>query len=136
MTGTGTGRLARSGREVEWVDDPLHLDARARTARTPEEDWLRDLVRAVLFTAPGERVHRPEFGSGALQLVFQPTSVEIATTVQFVVQGALQQWVGHLVEIAGVDVAASEDSLHITVSWTDRRTGRTRSETFEAGVPS
>ena len=131
-----SGRLGRSGHEVDWVDDPLHLDVRARTAHISEDDWLRDLVRAVLFTAPGERVHRPDFGSGVLQLVFQPTSVEVATTVQFVVQGALQQWVGHLIEIGGVDVAATEDSLHITVSWTDRRSGQTRSETFEAGVPS
>jgi hypothetical protein len=128
-----SARLARSGREVQWIDDPLHVDARGRTATTHEQDWLRDLVRAVLFTAPGERVHRPDFGSGVLQLVFQPASAEVATTVQFVIQGALQQWVGHLVEIGGVDVTGTSDSLRITVTWTDRRTGHTRSETFEAG---
>ena len=57
---------------------------------------------------PGERPHRPDFGSGVLQLLFEPATTEVAATVQFVVQGALQQWLGHLVEIDGVEVRAEE----------------------------
>ena len=48
----------------------------------------------MLFTAPGERVNRPDFGSGLLQLVFAPNSDELAGATQFLVQGALQQWLG------------------------------------------
>ena len=43
---------------------------------------------------PGERVNRPDFGCGLLQLVFAPNSVELAATLQALVQGALQQWLG------------------------------------------
>jgi phage baseplate assembly protein W len=87
----------------------------------------------VLFTAPGERPHRPDFGSGVLQLLFQPASAEVATTVHFVVQGTLQQWVGHLVEIGAVEVEAQDSTLVVTVTWTERRTGLTRTETFASG---
>lgn len=133
MTSPTSRRLARSGRPVEWIDDPLRLDGGARTARTTEQDWLRDLIRAVLFTSPGERPHRPDFGSGLLQLLFQPASAEVATTVHFLVEGTLQQWVGHLVEIGAVEVEAQDNTLLVTVTWTERRTGLTRTESFTSG---
>ena len=60
---------------------------------------MRDLIEQVLFTAPGERVNRPDFGSGLLQLVFAPNSDELAAATQFLVQGALQQWLGDLIEV-------------------------------------
>lgn len=117
-----------------WVDDPLHVDGRSMTAQTDEDGWIHDLILAVLLTSPGERVHRPDFGSGLLQLVFAPDSPELLTTVQFLVQGALQQWVGHLVEVNQVGVVATGDAdLTITVAYTVRRTGRQRLDRFSTG---
>ena len=86
------------------VDFPYHVDARGRTAPATDDDHVRDLIEQVLFTAPGERVNRPTFGSGLLQLVFAPNSDELATATQFLVQGALQQWLGDLIEVEAVDV--------------------------------
>jgi phage baseplate assembly protein W len=60
--------------------------------RVRGDDHIRDLIEQVLFTSPGERVNRPDFGSGLMQLVFAPNSDELATATQFMVQGALQQW--------------------------------------------
>ena len=48
------------------LDFPCALDGRGRTAATDHDDHVRDLIEQVLFTAPGERVMRPDFGSGLL----------------------------------------------------------------------
>ena len=76
----------------DFLDYPLHLDGRGRAAVTGEDDHIRDLIHQVLFTNPGERVNRPDFGCGLMQLVFAPNSPELAATVQALVHAALQQW--------------------------------------------
>lgn len=101
---------------------PLQFDERGRTAEAAADDHIRHLIEQVLFTAPGERVNRPTFGSGLLQLVFEPNSDELAATVQFLVQGALQQWLGDLIELGGVQVTSHESTIAVAVSYTIRRT--------------
>ena len=49
----------------------------ASYAATSDDDHIRDLIEQVLFTSPGERVMRPDFGAGLLALVFEPNSVEL-----------------------------------------------------------
>ena len=82
-----------------YVDHPYRFDARGRTAETTTSEHIRDLIEQVLFTAPGERVNRPDFGCGLQRLVFAPNSDELAAASQFLVQGALQQWLGDLIEL-------------------------------------
>jgi Bacteriophage baseplate protein W len=113
---------------------PYELDRRGRTAGNHEDRHMRDLVEQVLFTAPGERVNRPEFGSGLLRLVFEPNSDVLATTTQFTVQAALQRWLSDRIEIENVDVENEDSSLRITVVYRIRRTGRREVATFEHGV--
>ena len=60
------------------IDFPFHFDDRGRTATTTLDDHVRDLIEQLLFTSPGERVNRPDFGAGLLQLVFAPNSAELA----------------------------------------------------------
>jgi phage baseplate assembly protein W len=112
---------------------PLHFDARGRTATTTPAEHLRDLIEQVLFTSPGERVNRPTFGSGLLQLVFAPLGDELAATTQFLVQGALQQWLGDLITVEGVAVAADDGTLTVTVRYADRRTGQSQVAQFRRG---
>lgn len=104
------------------VDIPLHFDARGRTAETDANDHIRDLIEEVLFTSPGERVNRPDFGCGVMQLVFAPNSAELAATTQFVVQGALQQWLGDLIAVESVTVESVDSTLRIQVQYQVRRT--------------
>lgn len=103
------------------MDYPFHIDGRGRTALAGAEDYVRDLIEQVLFTAPGERVNRPDFGSGVMQLVFAPTSAELAAATQLLVQGALQQWLGDVVEIESVQAETEEATLRVTVSYRIRR---------------
>lgn len=102
------------------IDYPFHLDIRGRTASADPEAHVRDLVEQVLFTSPGERVNRPDFGSGLTQLVFAPNSDELATATQFLVQGALQQWLGDLIQVESARVESEDSSLRVTVQYVIR----------------
>ncbi|MEL6763593.1 MAG: GPW/gp25 family protein, partial [Cyanobacteria bacterium J06607_6] len=82
------------------IDYPFHFDNLGRTATTPEADHVRDMIEQLLFTNPGERVNRPTFGSGLQQLIFAPNSPELAATLQYTLQAALQQWLGDVIEVA------------------------------------
>ncbi len=116
------------------IDYPFHFDDRGRTAATNDDDHIRDMIEQVIFTAPGERVNRPNFGSGLMQLVFQPNSDELAATTQFLVQGALQQWLGDLIEVSDVTVESDDSSLNVTVQYTIRRTKQRQSVQFKRGI--
>jgi hypothetical protein len=112
------------------IDFPFHFDGRGRTAEVSTDDHIRDLIEQVLFTSPGERVSRPTFGSGLMQLVFAPNSDELATATQFLVQAALQQWLGELIDVGDVQVESADAVLRVTVQYTVRRTQRTQVANF------
>jgi phage baseplate assembly protein W len=103
------------------IDYPFHIGPYGRTAMTTPDDHIRDLIEQVLFTNPGERVNRSTFGCGLNSLVFAPNSPELASATQFLVQGALQQWLGELIEVSSVEVIAQEALLEVTVQYTVRR---------------
>lgn len=115
------------------LDFPLRFDHRGRTAECEDEKHIRNLMEQVLFTTPGERVNRPTFGSGVLQLLFQPLSTELAATTQFLVQSALQQWLGHLIRLEGVSVEHEESTLTITVQYLVLRTQQRETARFSWG---
>jgi phage baseplate assembly protein W len=115
------------------IDFPFHFDARGRTAETSDSNHIRDLIEQVLFTAPGERVNRPDFGCGLHRLVFAPNSGELAAATQFMVQGALQQWLGDLIEVNEVQVESDDAALLVSIQYTERRTQQTRTEQFSRG---
>lgn len=104
------------------VDYPYHADGRGRTAQTGRDDYVRDLIEQVLFTTPGERVNRPDFGSGLLQLVFSPNSEALAGAVESSVQAALQRWLGDLVQVEAVNVTSEDATVAVTVRYVVRRT--------------
>ena len=116
------------------VDFPYHVDGRGRTATTDADDHLRDLIEQVLFTAPGERVMRPDFGSGLLGLVFEPGGPELVATTQHLVQGALQQELGHLIAVESVEVTQDEGALTVSVSYVALRTQQRTAASFSRSV--
>jgi phage baseplate assembly protein W len=103
------------------IDYPYDFDSRGRTAETTEDEHIRDLIEQVLFTTPGERVNRPTFGSGVLQLIFAPNSQALAAATQMTVQGALQQWLGDLIQVEAVEVESDDAKLQVMVQYTVRR---------------
>ena len=115
------------------IDFPFKFDNRGRTAATGDDNHIRDMIEQVLFTSPGERVNRPDFGSGLMQLVFAPNSNELAATTQLLVQGALQQWLGGLIQVNSVQVENIEETLRVKVEYTIRRSHQHQVAQFMRG---
>lgn len=100
---------------------PLALDGRGQTALADEERYLRGLIEQVLFTRPGERVHRPDFGSGVDSLVFAPAGDELAQATRALVHGAVQRLLGDLIRVEEVVVTVVESTISVTVAYVPLR---------------
>ncbi|HMO60029.1 MAG TPA: GPW/gp25 family protein [Roseiflexaceae bacterium] len=109
---------------------PLQIDSRGRTATSDEDAHVRAMIEQVLFTSPGERVNRPTFGCGLDRLVFGGNSDELATATQFLVQSALQQWLGDVIHVEAVTVAADDAQLRVAVQYLVRRSQQRRVAQF------
>ena len=116
------------------IDFPFHFDSRGATARTGYADHVRDMIEQLLFTDPGERVNRPDFGCGLRQLVFAPNSPELAATIRFSAQAALTQWLGDLIDISALDVTSEDATLTVSLTYALKATGQNETATFTRGV--
>jgi phage baseplate assembly protein W len=115
------------------VDYPFRIDGRGRTS-VAGDHHVRDLIEQLLFTSPGERVNRPTLGSGLLQMVFAPSSDELAAATQFLVQGTLQQWLGDVLQAEAVRVEIQDSTLLVTVQYVIRATGVRQQAQFSRGI--
>jgi uncharacterized protein len=113
---------------------PLHFDPRGRTATAAVDAHVRDMIEQLLFTNHGERVNRPDFGSGAMQLVFAPNSPELAATVQFTLQAALQMWLGDVIDVVGLTVASDDARLSIDLAYVVKASGQAQTATFNRSL--
>jgi Bacteriophage baseplate protein W len=116
------------------VEYPYHFDGRQRTAEAKPEAHVRQLIEQLLFTQPGERVNRPDFGSGVMQLVFAAASPEVAATAEFLIRGCLQQFLADRIAVSNVSVVAVEARLEITIDYIILATGEVATATFKREV--
>lgn len=110
---------------------PYRIDANGDTAGAGHEEHVRDLIEQLLFTRRGERVNRPDFGAGVYELVFSENAPELAAAAQHMVMAALQQWLSEAIEVRGVDTAALDSRLAITVRYRPLDEARERLVTVE-----
>lgn len=115
---------------MKYLDFSFHLDGRGRSAETDDSDHVRDLIFQVLFTSPGERVNRPDFGCGLKRLIFMPNSDALAISTQAIVRGALRRWLGRVIKVVSVTVEAVDAQLKVTVVYIRRTTGERFAEEF------
>jgi uncharacterized protein len=118
-----------------WLDFPVAIDGSGRLSVTDGDDHVRDMIHQVLFTAPGERVNRPDFGCGLLELVFEPNSSMLAAAVQLRVRGSLQRWLGDLIEVLEVRVTADDARLEVDVEYVRLVDGERVTDQFVSPVP-
>src|SRR5579871_4391674 len=96
---------------------PLSVNQNGLLTGAKPEQHIEQLIEQVLFTIPGERVNLPDFGTGLSRFVFSATSAEVISAVQLLVQGALQQWLGNLIQVQVVQIFAEEATLHVTIAY-------------------
>lgn len=116
------------------IDFPFGIARTGRTRLTGLDDHVRDMIEQVLFTSPGERVNRPDFGCGLLDLVFELNSPDLAAALQVTVQGALHRWLGDVIAVRSLAVEAEDSTLRIEIAYVLLATGVVRNETFDSGV--
>lgn len=122
-------------RNVINIDFPYHFDRYHRTASTSDENHIRDLIEQLLFTTPGERVNRPDFGCGVLTLIFAPNSLELATAMEITIQASIEQWLGDLIDLQTLEVTNVGSSLYIVVQYLVQSSGEVQTATFRTTVP-
>lgn len=115
---------------MRHADFPFGIGRVGRTGMTEGPDYVRDLVEQVLFTSPGERVNRPDFGTPVRELVFEPNSPELASATRLSVQAALQQWLADVIDVRDVQVTSRDAMLTVEVSYVVRGVGQVRRDRF------
>lgn len=110
---------------------PFRVDGRGRTGDRGYDDHVRDMVEQLLFTSPGERVMRPDFGCGLLDLVFAPNSPEFASALRLSIQASLQRWLGDVIDVESLEVVSEDSTLRVHLVYVVRATGARRTDTFE-----
>lgn len=116
--------------ESVQFDFPFHFDGRGRTASTGRNDHVRDMLEQLILTNMGERVNRPDFGTGLLQMVFAPNSPELAATLQFTLKAEIQQWLGSVLTVTELTVEAVDSSVTVELVYVLRRSNEHQRATF------
>jgi len=98
---------------------PIRVDAGiGELAReTDYAEHVEQMMRQVLFTSPGDRVNRPEFGCGVRRLVFAPNSEVSANLLKVTIFQGLDRWLGTVVRVEDVRVEALGERMEIRIAY-------------------
>src|SRR5712691_8105521 len=104
---------------IESVRYPFAVDdAAGRLAQEPSyAEHVEHMIKQVLFTSPGERINRPDFGCGLRRMVFAPSSEATAQLLQVMVLQSLEKWLGTVITVDTVTVAAVDESLEVRLAY-------------------
>lgn len=121
---------------IQALRFPIAVDPDLGRVREEHEldAYVRQLIRQVLLTNPGERINRPDFGAGVRRLLFAPANPATASLAQTMIQQALDQWLGTLIVVEGVEAAAEHEKLLVTVVYALRGHGGRRFLNVEVTV--
>ena len=119
-----------------FFDHPFHFDGRGRTATTDADDHVRDMIEQVLFTTPGERVFRSEFGGGIKTLTFEPNNQPLWEVTRRRILAALTVALRGDIQPSGLDVSVdgTGEQLQVVVSYQLASVGVTQRQRFFVGV--
>jgi uncharacterized protein len=114
---------------------PYRLAPARRLADADLPRHVADLVRLVLLTSPGERLHRPELGAGlGSGVLFQPLQSALLGVVELRARGALTQTLGDRIRIDRLVVTQpGESTIEATLHYRLRTTGEEQTVTLRAG---
>lgn len=99
-----------------------------RTASRSET--IRQKLEQLLFTLPGERVNRPDYGCGVQQLVFAGAGRETATAAEYLISSNIVRNLPE-VDLDAVRVTAADATLYIDILYTVPDTGEEAAASFE-----
>jgi phage baseplate assembly protein W len=113
---------------------PYRVGRTRQLASVDAERHIADLVRVVLLTGPGERLHRPDFGAGlAAATVFEPLDDSLRAVVEVRARGSLERALGDRIEIVDVKVGIDGSALLADVVYRLRPSSADRRLTVDTG---
>ena len=74
------------------VGFPVRLTSEQTLESAIYEEDIRQAIRIILGTNPGERLMRPDFGAGLNQFIFEPVNSATMAQVRAQVEEALIDW--------------------------------------------
>ena len=107
--------------EISNFGFPFGINGSGRVQAGGGDEAIRGKIIQVLFTARGERVHRPEFGCGLFNLVFEPNNEVLAAAVEFTIGQALTRWLRDEIIVDGVRADSSDETIQVEVAYTRRK---------------
>ena len=91
---------------------PPRVGADGRLAWSEGEDNVRESIRVILLTEPGERLMREEFGCGLRRFLFEPNTVTTRALIRERIQKAITRWEPRVaVEEVSVEADADDPRL-------------------------
>lgn len=114
---------------------PMSVGPDGRLATADNAAHIRSMIEQLLFTNPGERVNRPDFGGGLNQLLFAPNSMELRATVQFTLMASLQHELGDLIDVTSLAVDVDAETLTIHLDYRILRSGEQVATRIRASIP-
>jgi phage baseplate assembly protein W len=112
---------------IEAFRFPVAVDADGRGELVKERDYsnyVDELIRQILLTAPGERVNRPDFGAGLRRMVFAPIDDSTPTLIQTTVFQSLDRWIGNLITINDLKVRVEDTTIFVDLTYTIKSRGQ------------
>lgn len=109
---------------MSWPLDGIDEDGRFSYAT--DDDSVREVIRNILLTRPGERLRRRTFGAGITDFIHQNNNLTTRTMLANVVRKAVQQWETRVI-VESVDVLPDQQQLatvHIIIRYRMRHTGQ------------
>ena len=113
------------------IEYPLTIRREGQIAGADEDAHILQMIKQVLFTNPGERVNRLDFGCGLYGMLFEPMSDEMISVTQALVRGNLVKWLGDLIQIEQLTVEAQDSTLAVGITYVVLRSGQRHSVTFD-----
>ena len=114
---------------------PPRVGPDGRIAWSSGEDNIREAMRIVLMTEPGERLRRPAFGAGLGRYLFEPNTLATHALMAERIKDALARHEPR-VRVQQVDVAADRADPHAAIATITYRLVATQSlERVSLAVP-
>ena len=107
--------MARDTVYGSGISFPVRLGPEGRVAVSWGPDNIREAIRSILLTEPGERIQLPAFGAGARRFLFEPNVVSTRRLIQERIQDALRLWEPRIA-LESVIVDADPDDERIAIA--------------------
>ncbi len=121
---------------MSWPLEGVDENGRLQYAR--DDDSIREVIRNILLTRPGERLLRPRFGAGLPDFIHQPNNATTRTVIANVVRKAIEQWETRVL-VESVEVLPDDGRLstvHIIIRYRMCHAPQARQLTFALDLGS